>query len=194
LINSAMDNFRRSNLTLIQGGSASGQSWRMVQISISGLDVWRRAIISHECSMEDLHQLIQIGMDWKNTGRFRFYCETPEGGKEYLHDKIKLADIDFRGKKELIYEYDSKWNVKIIIMSSYQPAKNEVTRFVAGDGAAPPEQVDGPRHFRRLLGFLEAGSNKDKQSAQSELGLEFVPGIFDLDNMNQELRKIFTNE
>jgi len=194
LINSAMDNFRRSNLTLIQGGSASGQSWRMIQISISGLDVWRRAIISHECSMEDLHQLIQIGMDWKNIGRFRFYCETPEGGKEYLHDKIKLGDIDFRGKKELIYEYDSKWNVKIIIMSSYQPAKNEVTRFVAGDGAAPPEQVDGPRHFRRLLGFLEAGSNKDKQSAQSELGLEFVPGIFDLDNMNQELRKIFTNE
>jgi len=123
--------------------------------------------------------------------RFRFYCETPEGGKEYLHDKIKLGDIDFRGKKELVYEYGPKWNVRVIIMSSYQPAKDEVTRFITGDGAAPPEQVDGPRHFRRLLGCLEIGSNSEKQSAQRELGPGFVPGVFDLDKMNRNLRTAF---
>ena len=193
LINTAMDNFRRSNLTLIHGGKSSsdfkGQFWRMIQISITGLEVWRRAIISHDSAMEELHLLIQIGMKWKSELRFRFYCETPEGGKEYLHDKIKLGDIDFRGKKELIYEYGSKWNVKIIIMSSYQPAKNEVTRFVAGDGAAPPEHVDGPRHFRRLLSSLELGSSAEKQSAQRELGTDFTPGVFDLDKMNQSLRE-----
>jgi len=211
LINSAMDNFRRSNLTLIHGGKTSdewkGQLWRMIQISISGLEVWRRAIITHECTMEELHKLIQTGMDWKNNMRFRFYIETPaafaensgsgssaSGGKEYLHDKMKLGDIDFRGKKELVYEYGSKWNVKIIIMSSYQPSKNEVTRFIAGDGAAPPEQVDGPRHFRKLLGSLEVGSVSGKQSAQRELGVDFVPGVFDLDKMNSSLREIFKNE
>ncbi|MCL2810070.1 MAG: hypothetical protein FWD24_08440, partial [Treponema sp.] len=63
LINTAMDNFRRSNLTVIHGGSGSGhlqgQLWRMIQIGITGLDVWRRAIISHECTMEELHKLIQ---------------------------------------------------------------------------------------------------------------------------------------
>ena len=193
LINAAMDNFRRSNLTLIHGGSASpgyrGQLWQMIQISISGLDVWRRAIISHECTMEELHQLIRISMDWKGNMRFRFYCETPDGEKEYLHDKIKLGDIDFRGKKELIYEYGPKWNVKVIIMSSYQPGKNDITRFIAGNGAAPPEQVDGPRHFRKLLGSLEMGNNTDKQSARRELGLEFVPGVFELDKMNKVLRE-----
>jgi len=189
LINSAMDNFRRSNLTLIHGGKISGQSWRMVQISISGLDIWRRVIISHECTLEELHRIIRIGMNWKGNLRFRFYCETQDGSKEYLHDKIKLGDIDFRGKKELICEYGTKWNVRIIIMSSYQPAKNEVTRFVAGDGVAPPEHVDGPRHFRKLLGSLEIGGVKEKQTAQSELGLEFVPGAFDLDKMNRNLRK-----
>jgi len=195
LINTAMDNFRRSNLTLIHGGKSSpdfsGQFWRMIQISITGLDVWRRAIISHECTMEELDKLIQIGMNWKGSLRFRFFCETPEGGKEYLHDKIKLGDIDFRGKKELIYEYGSKWNIKIIIMSSYQPAKNEVTRFAAGDGAAPPEHIDGPRHFRRLLSSLELGTSAEKQSAQRELGSDFVPGVFDLDKMNQSLQDVF---
>jgi len=198
LINTAMDNFRRSNLTLIQGGKSSGdyrgQLWRMIQISISGLDVWRRAIISHECTMEELHRLIVIGMNWNGELRFRFFCETPEGGKEYLHDKIKLGDIDFRGKKELIYEYGTKWTVKIIIMSSYQPVKNEVTRFIAGDGAAPPEQVEGPRHFRRLIDSLELGGNSEKQTARNELGSEFVPGVFDLNKMNQKLLDIFSNK
>jgi hypothetical protein len=193
LINTAIDNYRRSNLTVIHGGSTSGQLWRMIQISVSGLDVWRRAIISHECTMEELHQLIQIGMNWTNNFRFRFYCETPDGGKEYLHDKIKLGDIDFRGKKELIYEYGAKWNVKVIIMSSYQPAKNEGTRFVAGEGAAPPEQIDGPRHFRRLLAFLENGGGAEKQSARRELGSDFDVNFFDLEKTNQNLRAVSIN-
>ena len=194
LINTAMDNFRRSNLTVIHGGKSSGQLWRMIQIGITGLEVWRRAIISHDCTMEELHKLIQVGMNWQNKSRFRFYCETPDtGGKEYLHDKIKLGDIDFRGKKELIYEY-AKWTVKIIIMSSYQPANNEVTRFLTGEGTAPPEQVDGVRHFKKLVGSLEMGGINEKQSAQKELGKSFVPGIFDLDKMNRSLREIFTDE
>jgi hypothetical protein len=193
LINSAMDNFRRSSLTVIHGGKSSGQLWRMIQISITGLDVWRRAIVSHECTMEELHKLIQIGMNWRSDLRFRFCCETPDGGKEYLHDKIKLGDIDFRGKKELIYEYGSKWNVKIIIMSSYQPAKDDVMRFVAGEGTAPPEQVDGPRHFRRLIDSLETGGITERQSASHELGADFVPGVFDIDKMNRSLRAAFSN-
>ena len=193
LINNAMDNFRRSNLTLIHGGKTSGQLWRMIQISISGLEIWRRAIVSHECTMEELHRLIQIAMDWKNNLRFRFYCETPDGGKEYLHDKIELGDIDFRGKKELAYEYGGKWNVKVIIMSSYQPAKNEETRFVAGEGASPPEQIDGPRHFNRLVGFLETGSYSEKQSAKRELGFDFNINSFDLEKLNRNLRAALTD-
>jgi hypothetical protein len=191
LINSAMDNFRRSNLTVIYGDRNSGQLWRMIQINISGLDVWRRAVVSYECTMEELHKLIQAGMDWKETLRFRFYCETPDGGKEYLHDKIKLGDIDFRGKKELVYEYGSKWNVRIIIMSSYQPVKDEAAHFIAGEGAAPPEHIDGPRHFRKLLVYLEAGVNTEKQSAQRELGADFS-GNFDLENINRALAVVFS--
>jgi hypothetical protein len=192
LINNAMDNFRRSNLTVIHGGKTSGQLWRMIQISITGIDVWRRALISHECTMGELHKLIQVGMGWKGSLRFRFYCETPDGGKQFLHDKIMLGDIDFRGKKELIYEYGQKWNVKVIIMSSYQPAKDEVTRFVAGDGAAPPESVNGPRRFNMMLSSIESGG-AEKQSALRELGADFIPGVFDLEKTNRNLRAVWSN-
>jgi hypothetical protein len=188
LINNAMDNFRRSNLTVIHGGKASGRLWWMIQISISGLDVWRRAIISHEFTMEELHRLIQVSMNWNDSLRFRFYCETPDGGKQYLHDSIKLGDIDFQGKKELVYEYGPKWIIRIIIMSSYQPAKDEFPRFVAGDGDAPPELIDGPRHFNKLMNSIETSGNNERQFSLHELGKDFVPGVFDLDMINKKLR------
>jgi hypothetical protein len=193
LINNAMDNFRRSNLTVIHGGKASGQLWWMIQISISSLDVWRRAIISHEFTMEELHRLIQVSMNWNDSLRFRFYCETPDGGKQYLHDSVKLGDIDFQGKKEIVYEYGPKWIIRIIIMSSYQPAKDEFPRFVAGDGAAPPELIDGPRHFNKLINSIETTGSNDKQFAVHELGADFIPGVFDLDQVNKKLRAIFSS-
>jgi mannitol/fructose-specific phosphotransferase system IIA component (Ntr-type) len=192
LISTAMDNFRRSNLTVIHGGKNDGQLWRMIQISISGFEIWRRAIISNDCTMDELHQLIQVCMDWTGALRFRFYCETPDGTKKYLHEKIKLSEIDFRGKKEIIYEYGSKWDVNILIMSSYEPVKDEKVRIIAGEGAAPPEQLDGPRHFRKLLFSLEAGGNSERQSAQSELGADFT-GVFDLEKTNKNLRTAFSN-
>jgi hypothetical protein len=188
LINNAMDNFRRSNLTVIHGGSKTGPLFRMIQISISGLDVWRRAIITHEYTMAELHNLIQISMGWKGQLDYHFYCETSEGGKDYLRDTIKLGDIDFHGKKEINYEYGTKWLIRIMIMSSYQPANNEAARFVAGDGAAPPEHLDGPRHFNKLVYYLETGGHAEKQDAQSELGPDFVPGQFDLDQLNRNLQ------
>jgi hypothetical protein len=198
LINTAMDNFRRSNLTVICSGNTSGQLQRMIQISITGIDVWRRAVISHDCTMEDLHKLIQVGMSWSNNSRFRFYCERSDGSKEYLHDKIKLDDIDFPCKNELIYEY-GKWSVKVIIMSSYQGANNtdqgsETCRFLAGEGNAPPEQIEGVRHFKRLVGSLENGGITERNTAQRELGIAFETGIFDLGKINRNLRDAFSKE
>ena len=193
LINTSMDNFRRSSLTVIHGGKTSGQLWRMIQISISSLDVWRRAIVTHECTMEELNKLILVSMNWSGALRSRFYCETPDGSKEYLHDKIRLGDINFRGKLELIYEYGSKWTVKVIILSSYQPAKNDVIRFITGSGTAPPEHIEGPRHFRKLINSIETGKDSDRQTARRELGRDFNDDAFDLEKINSNLRKIFTS-
>jgi hypothetical protein len=193
LIHNAMDNFRRSNLTVIHGGKADGRLMRMIQISISGLDVWRRAIVPHDCTMQELHKIIQVSMNWKGTLRFRFYCEMPDDGKEFLHDKMKLDDVDFRTKRELIYEYGQKWNVKIIIMSSYQSANNEQARIVTGDGAAPPENVNGPRHFNKIMAALETGGAPEKNAAMRELGADYAPSIFELEKINRNLRKELGN-
>ena len=73
-------------------------------------------------------------------------------------------------------------------MSSYQPVNNEVTRFVAGDGIAPPETIGGPRQLSKILTAMETGDTAEKQSAQQELGADFVSGSFDLEKINRNLR------
>jgi hypothetical protein len=193
LIENSMNNFRRSNLTVIRGGKNNGKLWLTVQISIHGLDIWRRAIIPHECSLEELHRLIQISMNWKGGSRHYFFTEDSNGDRQNLNEKIKICDIDFPGKRELIYEYGAKWSVNVMIMSSFQGADEEITRFVAGEGQSPPETVEGARHLTKILTALETGNNTDRQEAIRILGQEYTGSGFNLGKYNRLLRELPEN-
>ncbi|MCL2067911.1 MAG: plasmid pRiA4b ORF-3 family protein [Treponema sp.] len=188
LIDEAMDNFRKNNLMVVHSGEdkSTNTAWRIIQISVGGTDIWRRALIPGSFTMADLHLLIQAGMNWKNNYQYRFYYENPDNtDKQYMHDKARISDVDSQGKNELIYEYGAKWNIKIIIMSSYHPEKEESVRFVAGAGAAPLETVSGPLRFRRILSILETGTEAEKQNARYELGPDFTPDFFDMEKSNR---------
>ena len=193
MLDSAMDNFRRNNLMVIRSGkdNVNEGSWRAVQLSVSGTDVWRRAMVSADCTLQDMHRLIQASLDWKDTYRHRFFVEGPGGmDRKSLDDKMKLKDICEQGVGELQYEYGTKWNIKIVILAPYQPVKGEVMRCVAGEGAAPPEVIGGPLRFRKIIGALEGGSDMEKQAALHELGADFVPGLFDMEKCNQRINSI----
>jgi hypothetical protein len=189
-IDEAMNNFRRNNLTLVRNDKDDvlQESWRPAQISISGTDVWRRVLIPGNRMLEDLHRIIQICLEWKDSYRHRFYTEAAGGiDRNDLDDKMKIRDVCDRGVSELQYEYGTKWNVKVIFLSPYMPGKEEVIRCVAGEGAAPPETVGGPLRFRKILSILEGGSDMEKQAALHELGPDFVPGLFDMEKCNRNM-------
>jgi hypothetical protein len=189
-IDEAMNNFRRNNLTLVRSDKDNTlkESWRLAQISISGTDVWRRVLVSGNRMLEDLHQIIQVCMEWKDSYRHRFYTEAAGGiDRNNLDDKMKIRDVCDQGISELQYEYGTKWNVKVIFLSPYTPGKDEVIRCVAGEGAAPPETVSGPLRFRKILSILEGGSDMEKQAALHELGPGFIPGLFDMEKCNRNM-------
>jgi hypothetical protein len=187
LIYNAKEKFKRSNLTLISGGRSTEPSWRIIQISINGLDVWRRAVISHDYTIGELHNLIQAGMGWKNVLRYQIYYEDKNNEKQYLHEEMKIKNIGFRGRKEIVYEYGPNWIIKIMIISLFQPAKDEEVRFVAGDGTAPPETITGPLRFRKMLAILEMGNEKDRKTVLQELGSDYSQNLFDIVTCNNNL-------
>ncbi|MDR0290918.1 MAG: plasmid pRiA4b ORF-3 family protein [Treponema sp.] len=189
-IDDAMNNFRRSNLTLINSGkdNASQEAWRSVQISIDGTGIWRRALVPGNQRLEDLHRIIQISMEWKNSYRHRFYTAAPGGiDRNNLDDKMKIWEVCNQGISELQYEYGTKWNIKVIFLSPYQPGKGEIIRYVAGEGAAPPEVLGGPLRFRKILNILDGSNEIEKQAALHEMGSDFVPGLFDMEKSNRNL-------
>ena len=189
LIDGALNNFRRNHLSLIKprADTPGINSWRAVQISVSGIDVWRRAFIPETCTLEELHHLIQAGLDWHNTGLFRFSHTDSGQGRNKLHNESEVGDLCNEGITELLYEYGTAWTVKIILHSQYQAGDDEIVRFVTGAGAAPPESIAGPLRFRRIMSMIENGGDIEKQDAIHELGPDFTPGLFDMDKCNRRL-------
>jgi len=182
LIDDALGSFRRNKLAVIRSGVNSDKvTERLVQLSIGGIDVWRRIIIDENRTLEELHQIIQTVFGWRNSQPFRF------GDKKGLDTSTRIRELEAANTVELLYEYGTKWTVKIMILSRQEtPAKRPI-RCVAGSGAAPPEFVAGPVKFRRLVSALESGNDMERLGARQELGPDFIPGDFNLDACNRSL-------
>jgi hypothetical protein len=189
LINDAMTNFRRNRFSIVRGGTDGASSWRTVQISIGGTDVWRRIALPESCCLKELHRIIQAGLEWTGMLNHRFSVKLPDGtlGETPL-DAQQIGALCAQGLTEIMYEYGTKWTVKIIILSRYEAGKDELIRCVAGAGSPPPELVEGPLRFRKILAALEKGGGIEKQTALEELGRNFDPGFFDLEQCNRNLR------
>ena len=103
---------------------------------------------------------------------------------------MTLGDFDLREGNAFLYEYGSKWTVKILILSRHEPKEGECISCVAGEASAPPENVDGPMRFRRYIAALEKGAYSERELAVRDLGRDFDPQAFDLDACNRSLASI----
>jgi hypothetical protein len=193
LIDEALNSFRRSYLSVVKprSGDEKSNPWRMVQISIGGTGVWRRAAVPESFRLQDLHRIIQGALSWTGASIFRFCIEkSGRGGPRgsvVLDNKTMIADLCDEGLSELLYEYGTKWTVKVIILPRYDGEEAEAVRCVAGEGAAPPEFIDGPLRFRKSLSALERGNELERQAALHELGQNFKAEYFDIEGCNRNL-------
>jgi hypothetical protein len=182
LIDDALGSFRRNKLTVIRSGVNTGKiTERLIQVSIGGTDVWRRIIIDENRTLAELHKIIQTVFGWHNSQPFRF------GEKKDYDTNTRLRDLDAANSIELLYEYGTKWTVKVMMLSKQETPAKKPVRCIAGSGAAPPEFIAGPVKFRRLVSALESGSDMERLSARQELGTDFIPGDFNLDACNRSL-------
>ncbi|GHV61895.1 hypothetical protein AGMMS49587_07230 [Spirochaetia bacterium] len=192
LIEDALNTFRRSNLSVVKPLAKDGKSnaWRMVQISIGGTGVWRRAAVPESYRLQDLHRVVQGTLNWQGASMYRFSVEKNGNGlpgSGALDNKLRIGELCGEGISEIIYEYGTKWTVKVILLPRYDGEETEAVRCVAGEGASPPEFIDGPLRFRKSLSALERGTELEKQAALHELGQNFNPEKFDIEVCNRNL-------
>jgi hypothetical protein len=156
----------------------------LLQFSIGGADVWRRVLVYGNCRLDEIHRIVQTIFGWKDSQLYQF-----SAGK-VLENSLTLREAGSLGNMELLYEYGSKWTVRIMFLSHDENQGEQLIRCIAGEGAAPPEHVDGPLRFRRFLSALESGNEEERRTAEEELGREFKGDIFNIERCNAVLKKI----
>jgi hypothetical protein len=195
LIEVAMAARRRNNLSVVnprRNGDVT--PWRMIQISIGGTDVWRRITMPESFPLTDLHAAIQSAFNWTNQLVYRFSIDKPARGIEKagaLEKNLLIGELSGEGIGEMIYEYGPNWTVKVIILPRYDGGDGETLRCVAGEGAPPPEMMEGPLRFRKHIAALDWGTDSERQTARQELGPGFKPDYFDIDACNKTLDTAF---
>jgi hypothetical protein len=174
-----------------------------LKISLEHIEppVWRR-IQTGDCSLADLHEIIQSCMGWDDDHMHAF-----EVGDEQYADFNRGADPhDFRNSQSIglrnlvqrrchhfVYEYDfgDSWR-HLIEIETTLPAEENVLypRCVDGARACPPEDCGGSYGYEDLLAALANPDNEEHADRLEWIGDDFDPERFSLDAVNGELRQL----
>jgi hypothetical protein len=182
--------FRQTNLTLVRDND-DDRAWRTAQISIGGTGIWRRLVLPQSFTLADLHHVILKLFSWSGLQPHRFTLDYISGGEMFdsergVKENITIRELASHYLNEINYEYGTRWTVKIIF-SPCNDTNIEKPICVAGENSPPPERVDGPLRFRRFISALEINDESEKKIAQKELGRNFDPFAFDIDECNRQL-------
>jgi hypothetical protein len=171
---------------------------------VSKPPVWRRVLVPDDCTLEDLHDIIQESMGWDDSHLHVFrqghthYGVT--GGFQALDDvdedeaDVELRDVLARPGAKLTYTYDfgDDWEHEVKlekVISPDDPAVPEILPAVlAGSGACPPEDCGGTPGYAALKQALADPRHEDHAHYLEWLGVEdaaeFDPAAFDVKEAN----------
>ena len=133
-----------------------------IKISLRHLDppIWRR-VQTDDCSLADLHEIIQIALGWEDMHMHAFVIADEQfgdprrgGGIEYDSRFVRLSEVVAEGHRRFQYEYDfgDNWE-HVIQIEKTLPAEEGVCypRCVKGERACPLEDSGGSRGYPYLL-------------------------------------------
>jgi hypothetical protein len=195
LIEESTESFRRSAISLVRRGP-SDLDWLSVQARLGGTGVWRRFLLPASATLRDIHEIIQVAFGWSGQNSYRFFEEEQRRNLagpvpvSSIHPDTVLEDLDRMGVMELMYEYGTNWNVRLLFLFRQESGGKKRPCCMEGEGASPPETLAGPLRFRRLVSALVREGSPEQKQARAELGADFDPFAFDLDACNAGLEKL----
>jgi hypothetical protein len=165
--------------------------------------IWRKFAVRPYMRLDRLHMVIQKVMGWTNSHLHSFDAgggvqySYPHPGYDMDNDfedecEAKLSDLVTRPRDRFIYEYDfgDCWQ-HIVELTAIEEAQENVRYPIclAGELACPPEDCGGPWGYSELLETLHGRENQEKQEMLECLGGNFNPEAFDIEVVNNRLRR-----
>ena len=170
-----------------------------VKISLQHIKppIWRR-VRANDCSLDELHDIIQVCMGWKDEHMYAFVIEgeefgNPEMGGDFEYDSrsVRLSEVVKEGHTRFRYDYDFGDDWKHVIAIERTLLAEESVRYprcVKGELACPPEDCGGPHEYPYFLDKIQDPEHDEHEDVLKWVGGEFDPEAFDPDDVNKELR------
>lgn len=170
--------------------------------------IWRRVAVDGECSLGDLHLILQIVMGWTNSHLHEFriadsrysVCDPTlyDWGEDTLDEEAYTVEqvVPFTGV-EFLYEYDlgDSWEhlVKVKAISEPLPSVFYPT-CLAGERSCPPEDVGGNSGYAEFLEALADNDHPEHATNLVWIGGNFDPEYFPIDLVNRYLSQFGSGE
>lgn len=162
--------------------------------------VWRRIEVPGDIKLGMLHRVLQAVMDWTDSHMHAFRLGMEQYGtpsREFPdmfknERNVRLDQIVSVGGK-LIYEYDfgDGWEHELKVEKVLAAEKGKrYPACLAGKRACPPDDCGGPWGYQNLLDALKDPKHEEHEEMLEWIGGEFDPEAFDLDEVNQMLKRI----
>jgi hypothetical protein len=188
-------------LTEAREMSADGDIYQ-IKVTLKGSrpPIWRTVQLSGDATLEELHHVIQIVMDWEDYHMHEFVA----GGRRYGVDEdfmpdpesersTRLREVAPRPKSRIFYEYDfgDGWEHDIRVEKVLPPEEGvHYPRCIRGKRAAPPEDCGGIWGYYELLDAIENPDHPDHEDMLEWIGGELDPEALDLGELNRRLQAL----
>ncbi|HLN26930.1 MAG TPA: plasmid pRiA4b ORF-3 family protein [Gemmataceae bacterium] len=174
-----------------------------IKVTLCGIDplIWRR-LQTKDCTLEELHSLIQITMGWEFEHLYSFDiggveytdAEAPSGDEAGDASAVRLSDVlpveNRRPRFIYVYDFGDDWTHQLIVEERFPPHEGAPYPIcLAGQRACPPEDCGGPWGYGDMLEVIQDKDHDRYDEIREWLGEEFDPEAFDINKVNRELAK-----
>lgn len=174
-----------------------------LKVTLRGISppIWRRILVPADTTLARLHNVLQVAVGWGNEHLHAFEVDgrqygppMPQTGFEVEDERrVRLDQVLKAPQERLIYEYDfgDGWEHDVVLEKVLAPEPGaKYPAVVAGERAAPPEDVGGVYGYAEFLDAIADPEDPEHEELLEWIGGEFAPEAFDMAAVNRELRSV----
>lgn len=173
-----------------------------IKVTLKGIKppIWRRIEVTSDITLHKLHRILQVVMGWDDyhlhqftIGWEHYGVPDPDYSPEFMDDKkTRLHQVVHTEKTKFLYEYDfgDSWEHEILVEKILPVEEGKCYPVcVKGKRACPPEDVGGIWGYAEFLDAIEDPEHTEHKKMLEWAGGSFDSEAFDLDAVNQALKK-----
>jgi hypothetical protein len=174
-----------------------------LKITLKGIEppIWRRIQV-RDCTLDRLHEHIQLAMGWQNCHLYEFKIDAGRfGDPRVIEDCEDLGDATVLHLEEFVpengkrfrfhYEYDfgDCWEHEVLFEGCLRASQGvRYPLCLEGERACPPEDVGGTTGYRR---YVKAMADPEDEEHKEYLGWRgpYDPERFDAQKTTKKMRR-----